>query len=322
MRNMDQVKNYYQEEVKGTVRDIHQTRHDFLFALLTDSHLDGLLSSTVDHIASVDQQVSFDCIIHLGDFLTGNITKSYTRQLLDIQMEMVRNAVKNHTLYPVQGNHDGFMDNAGTTTTDIALDEDWYDATSFVDGYPHVSRPDKKAYFYVDYPQQKLRLIILNSQYYEEYDGTKPFRKRYGFHPQQLSWLAQEALPAESGWTVIFFSHDAPYSETYTTLANSVAILDIIQNAIENQHITVAAWFVGDHHGELIKKTRDIHFILVGSQTAYVPQLWHMTDGGFFCPRQLGAVTEDLWDAVALDIQARKLLLFRFGAGEDRVIYY
>ena len=324
--NMDDIKAYYQKEVNKTVTDITHTTHDFLLSVLADSHLDHSLTDTVHNIAAVDRSVKFDCVVHLGDFMTGNITRSYTKALLAIQMQSFQKALANGVFYPAQGNHDGFLDNAGGSYTDIALDEDWYEATAFVDTYPNVSRPSQKPYFFVDYPDKKLRLIILNSQYYEGYnDGTR-YKKHMGIDPQQFVWLSQEALQLAPGWTVMLFSHDAPFAASAysddSQWCNGSAVLDILSEAVQQRGIIVAGWLIGHHHGELITKVNDIPFILIGSQTSYVPQLWQVADGGFYYDRQQSTVTEDLWDAVALDMRSRKLTLFRFGAGGDRSVFY
>lgn len=323
---MNCLKHCYQYEVEKTISDISHTPHDFLFAILADSHLDQGMRDTLCNINAVDQSVHFDCVVHLGDFLTGNITRTYTKKLLDMQMQSLQDSVASGVFYPVQGNHDGFLYNDGRSRSDITLDEDWYEATAFVDEYPNVSRQIQNPYFFVDYPHKKLRLIILNSQHYKENVNRTKAYKRLGIDSAQLEWFSQTALQLESGWTVLLFSHDAPVTEAARSADsawyNSNAMLEILSEAMQ-RGINVAGWFVGHHHGELITKIQNIPFILIGSQTSYVPQLWQVANGaGFYYDRQRGTVTEDLWDAVALDIQERKLTLLRFGAGEDRIVLY
>ena len=322
---MDNLKDAYRQEIEKTVGDIAQVPHDFSFALLTDSHLDEGLSNTLCNIAAVDRQAHFDCAIHLGDFLTGNITRSYTKKLLQMQMQSFRDAVGTGVFYPVQGNHDGFLNNIGTSMQNIVLDEDWYEATAFVDAYPKVSRPGQMPYFFVDYPDKKLRLIILCTQYYKEGVDRMKSYLRIGVDSAQLAWLSQSALALESGWTVMVFSHDAPVTEAAREEGSpwgGTAVLDAFSEAMA-RGILVAGWFVGHHHGEYITKINGIPIVLIGSQTSYVPQLWQPANGaGFYYDRKRNTLTEDLWDAVALDMQARKVTLFRFGAGEDRSIFY
>lgn len=322
---MDNLKHGYQQEIEKTIADIAQMPHDFSFALLTDSHLDEGLSNTVCNIRAVDREAHFDCAVHLGDFMTGNITRSYTKKLLAMQMESLRNSVASGVFYPAQGNHDGFLDNDGRSKENIVLYEDWYEATAFVEAYPNVSRPNQLPYFFVDYPDKKLRLIILSTQHYKEGVDRTNSPLYIGIDSAQLAWLSQTALALESGWTVMLFSHDAPVTEVSRSADSSwggSAVLDALSGAME-RGILIAGWFFGHHHGELITKINDIPFILIGSQTSYVPQLWLPANGaGFYYERQRNTVTEDLWDAVALDMQARKLTLFRFGAGDDRSVCY
>ena len=86
----------------------------------------------------------------------------------------------------------------------------------------------------------------------------------------------------------------------------------------KEKNISVPAWFCGHVHGDYMHKINGINFILVGSQTAYVPQLWDMPKGGEYAQRNLGTASEDLWDSVAIDIENKKINIFRFGAGNDR----
>ncbi len=263
--------------------------------------------------------------MHLGDFLTGTITKSYTREILINQMQEFSNCIQKN-FYPVRGNHDGYKDMSGMQH--VIYDEDWYEATDFVDNRRGVSRDAQKPYYFVDFKNEKVRLIVLSSFYYKGGDGNEPYCQVPGIDDLQIKWFEEKALKLGEGWTVIICSHDVPFStfsENYyvgNSKKNGNRVIEILKQREEEYGFKTAAWFIGHFHGDYITKIKGINFILVASETAYVPQLFNMPEGGYFPERTLNTESEDLWDCVSLDKRNRKIRIFRFGAGIDREIDY
>ncbi len=315
----------YDEQIENIINKIGSSAWDLKIAMAADSHLDNSLGTTIENIKIVDRQVSFDCLIHLGDFLNGNLPRNCTKVLLKEQMKLFKETISSGVFYPIQGNHDGYLDLC-IGRSDIALDEDWYEATSFVEEYPNVSREEATPYYYVDIPEKKLRLIVICSFYLNMKTGGKEF----GISERQLEWLEHSALQLERGWTVMLFSHDTPFSKfdndgliySDNNRINGTRTLELLKRTREIRGFEIAAWFIGHFHGDLMKVVDGIPFVLLSSQTAYVPQLWKMEKGGYFPERILGTDTEDLWDAVCLDQKNKVLKLFRFGSGEDREVRY
>lgn len=324
---MKKIKACYRDELSRVTEKICEERGDFLFSLVADTHLDNSLSDTLDNISAVDETVGFDCLVHLGDFLNGNIPKNYTKQILKEQMDAFAGATENGVFYPAQGNHDGYID--FLSANDIALDEDWAEATAFVGSYANVVRPKGKPYFYADYPEKNIRLIIVCSFHYTGFYEGEGFSKQYGIDAEQIKWLEDEALNVGEDYTVMLFSHDTPFSNfdeehifDDNRRVNGNLAFKTLLKCKKERGFDVAAWFVGHFHGELTAKYFDINFILIGCETAYVPQLWDMPANGFYYERELGTKTEDLWDSVILNKSERTLSLIRFGAGEDRRVEY
>ena len=328
---MEKKNESFDSEISNTADTLTEKRKeaDLVFAVVADSHLDDFEEDTLSNIRAVDRSVKFDFIIHLGDFLNGSLSRRYAGRILAEEMERYRMATENGVFYPVQGNHDGFCQiEADKQVSDMALDEDWYEATEFIHKYANVKRKGIKPYFYVDYPAQKVRLVILCSFSYE-WTEEGAYRKLYQMDSEEIEWLKEEALVLESDWTVMLFSHDGPlqlYEETKYDeepwKGNSKELFQTVMDSKERCGYTVAAWFVGHWHGELCRTIQGIPFVLVGSQTCYVPQLWNMPEAGHFEKRERGTVTQDLWDGAVLNCRKRELYLCRFGAGKDRVIYY
>lgn len=328
---MKECKVFFQKEIENVVRTLENQKEgvDLTFALVADSHLDDFEEDTLANIKAVDHNIAFDFIVHLGDFLNGNIPRGYTRKILIEEMNKYRFATASGILYPVQGNHDGFYF-MGTENkkTDIALDDEWYAATSFTADYKHLVRDAMAPYFYVDYPEKKIRLIILCSFSYEIQENKK-YQKSYKMDPEQLGWLEKKAMVLDADWTVVLFSHSGVlnyYDETMYDkepwLGNRKDLMETVLSARKQYGFSIAAWFCGHSHGEVCKTIQGIPFVEIGSQTCYVPQLWRMPKTGHFEVRERGSVTQDLWDAVTLNKVKREVYLCRFGAGSDRVIHY
>ena len=314
------VEKQFEAEVEKTIKDVNDTEGDFKIAVVADSHLDNSLDMFMNNISAVDNGVHFDCMIHLGDFLNGSLSKRYTEKVLKQQINKYESSVK-CGFYPAEGNHDGFADFRNPKTCDIVPDEMWEKATG------------RKPCYYVDFADEKIRLVCICSYHYK-YDGTS-YEKIYGSRIETSYWLYNEALNVDSEWTVILFSHDIPFSSVPVADVNNIKyqingkeLFEAVLKAKKDKGFDIACWFVGHFHDDFEQNVSGVNFILVGSQTAYVPTLWGSLSperyGKYFenYKRDLGTETEDLWDAVVLDKKEHKLKLFRFGAGYDRVIDY
>lgn len=328
---MQKNKSFFEQEITNVTStvEVKKTEADLVFAVVADSHLDDYEEDTISNIRAVDSRVHFDFVVHLGDFLNGNLPGKYTAKILKAEMEKYRSAIGNGIFYPVQGNHDGYCgDGINGTSTDIALDENWYAATSFTNEYQNLKREGNRPWFYVDFPDEKVRLIVVCSFSYE-WTEEGGFRKLYRLEPAQIDWLKDEALMLDADWAVMLFSHDGPlryydkarYAEEPWN-GNNKELMDALLDAKQERGFSVAAWFIGHWHGEVCRTVEGIPFVIVGSQTCYVPQLWLMPDSGHYEKRERGTVSQDLWDAVILNREKRELYLCRFGAGDDRVIHY
>ncbi|MBQ8588064.1 MAG: metallophosphoesterase [Clostridia bacterium] len=310
------VKKQYIEEVKKVSERLLSSEGDLKFSVVADSHLDNSICDTLTNIAEVDSRVHFDFMLHLGDFLNGNIPKGYTEKIFREQIELFSGAVEGE-FYPAQGNHDGYFDAEGFGTSHVSTDELWEASTG------------RKPYYYVDLPGKNIRLISICSFSYEYNDEGK-FCKKYEVDAKQIEWVKNTALDISGDKTVIFLSHDVPFKYLNTDVLEDEGkltesrLLDAVLDAQREKGFNVAAWFVGHFHGDLICKVKGINFVLVAGQTAYVPQLWGNSPKNpeQYPIRELGTATEDLWDAVILDSKARRIKLFRFGSGEDRELSY
>ena len=338
------------ERVKDELRELSD-KADMRFVLVTDSHLSDNTESTCDNIRCLDEEIGFDCLVHMGDLLNGNNPERISRKNLVDSIGLFRGSIHTKEMYIAKGNHDGYRDESyqGQLVQDITLDEKWYEDTCFMDENSNLSRVEDKPYYYVDFPDKKIRFIVLCTNWYEHNVIEKTFIGHSGFTREQLCWLGKEALvTAEDDWNIMLFSHIAPLTELDAVKVNPNAsrsqmtenggreAVALVRACKESSRITVQdetydfsgkktnilCWCTGHIHGDFLVERETISFIALASQTAYVPQLWHVPFGEFPIPRKSGSVSEDCWDSVLICSQERKIYFFRFGAGKNRVICY
>ena len=309
----------YAHETARIIQAVRCCNSDLTIALVADSHLDNSAPETVENIAAVDQAVQFDCCVHLGDFLAVEIGGCYAKLLLRQQLELFRTAVSSGRFFPVQGNHDAC---SGPCSGKL-----WPEAIRFLDAEEDVRRPAQKPYYYVDIAKEQVRLVFLCSYFYEQHGGASAMV--FGYEESQIRWLQNEALTLPPGWTVLLFSHDAPFSALLSDektalekndIVNGNQIFRALEQCRKQYGFDTAGWFIGHYHGDRIKTLFGIPFVITASQTAYDPQLFD--DDVRFWERELGTPSEDLWDALVLKKSERRVYLKRFGAGEDRIVHY
>ena len=306
------MKDYYKDEISDTVEKLKNDKNNFIFAVIADTHLDNSLDDTLENIKCVDEQVNFRFLAHLGDVINGGLSREYADMVLNEQFGKFRRSVKSKKFYIAQGNHDGYCDVANEKDC-ISTDGFWHKETSFLDNNDNLVRHSDNPYYYVDFPDERIRLVFICS-FESEAENT-----RKGIGKNQKEWLKNNALLVGSDWSVMFFSHDVPLE--FGDFGDR-DVFDLVVDAREKYGFSIPAWFIGHFHGDLVMNEENVNFVFVASETAYVPQLWTMPRNGYYPERELDTVTEDLWDAVSLNKSERRLDLIRFGAGTDRTVKY
>ena len=93
VEGFDMINQCYEYEAAHTIQDVLSCNGDLNIALVADSHLDNSVPATIENISAVDQAVRFDCCVHLGDFLAGEIGRRYAKLLLRQQLALFRPTV-------------------------------------------------------------------------------------------------------------------------------------------------------------------------------------------------------------------------------------
>ena len=170
------INQCYEYEAAHTIQDVLSCNGDLNIALVADSHLDNSVPATIENISAVDQAVQFDCCVHLGDFLAGEIGRRYAKLLLRQQLALFRPTVSSGRFFPVQGNHDAC---SGPYSARL-----WPEAIGFLDAEQNVRRPAQKPYYYVDIAKEKVRLVFVCSYYYEHRGGGSVMI--FGYEEEQI----------------------------------------------------------------------------------------------------------------------------------------
>lgn len=304
---------------------------DLCFCMLGSSCLCDSSIAAREHIRALDEKVHFDCLVHLGDILRGNNPEKVTRWILKQELTAYRDALGNGKLFVVQGEQDGYRDEAfcGQLVCGIMRDDIWHEDTAFIDKYENVHREGDAPYYYVDFPQYSTRLIFLCSSVCSIDEDNMLFERYTVFDIKQLAWLQNEALKAEEGWKVLLFSHAMPKSRfemgkdpfIYHGFSGE-KFLNILQRAQAERKISVVSWCSGHYLYDCEAEVASINHMVIGSLAPTAPQDVKVEGARTNLSRKPGTIEEELWDALVLKAEERKLYAFRFGAGVDRVISY
>lgn len=123
-------------------------------------------------------------------------------------------------LLVTQGNHDGSWGtvNGKAYAYQMSPQKLYNYIYRKLDTSNHIFGGGDNSYYYADYAEKKIRVIMLNSLWCEtseNSDGTAVYDRQhyFGFGQAQLNWLANTALSFdEEGWTVFIATHVPPIS--------------------------------------------------------------------------------------------------------------
>lgn len=199
-------------------------------------------------------------------------------------------------------------------------------------------------YYYVDDHTQKIRFILLNSQFGGEYavdEHGVAVNDRFGiscYGQEQLDWFANVALDMPDGYGAVIASH-VPPNTTYTV--DRAQLIGII-NAYCNRTVYTGSYTEGvdgwtnshidvdftDAQGEIIVMLAGhVHDDGVDTETLNCPLITIISAGapvntGEAPERIFDTDTETSFDVVTINRKTRTIYCTRIGAGEDRVIPY
>lgn len=299
-------------EVEDTVKKIRALKTDgaLVLAVIADTHytVNGTWQDTVKNLQAVHQAAGFDSVVHLGDLtdgmVPGELTREYVnRMLADLQQLSI-------PVHIVLGNHDANY---------FAGNPDVFSPEEQIELYHQHSKSYKSdpalPYYYTDYPRQEIRCIFLNA-----YDNNEKIR--YGFDPEQISWLERILQISPERYAILIFSHDAPLARLdywSDEIRGGDALMDVLEGHQRKQN-NILAYIHGHAHSDYVYSDRLFPIISVGC--AKCEDMREKKAPGFVTEkRELGMITQELWDTLIVSPDKKRLDLVRFGAGPDRTIY-
>lgn len=253
IKGNDGVNDTFQAAVDTAVSEIFglDDLGVFRFIHVTDTHHSATFTDNDKQlyaaIKEVANQISAHCIIHTGDVISGGSSANaaaWESSLTDVKNQFVDCDI------PVifsRGNHD---DNsvAGLTAENVITNKWWNTNLAYLvnPASRKIVYPDTgNGYFYVDFPEQKIRVVNTNNS-----DLTENERLTIGgqnhmvLSTAQLSWL-DGVLAVESGWKIIVCGHSNAYN--YNPNAG-ITNRESLYNKISTSGTNVIAYVFGHAH--------------------------------------------------------------------------
>lgn len=353
--------DYMASNWAGVVNAVPHGQHIFNFGLITDNHFqfDNLYSyRALDHyvwFGEATRRANVDAVLVDGDNINGdNYSLTYAepnrKQLIKSTLTIVdvlEGSVDALTpVFWIKGNHDnGMMNEIGISGPKSTLSEEdlkhFYHTTDC--RYGEV-RDGDSLYFYKDYPEQKIRLIGLNSN--DDTDELNPDgswktkdMNDHKFRQPQLEWLVSQALKVDDpDYQVMFFFHvplDRVFKET--GLQNTDAFIQIIKcfkagtsttiNADGKYPITGLSVDFTKQGPRTVVGIFNGHLHLDASNTTAldgtpVIEQTSSTIHDFTGVRPKDTINEDAWSLFSIDTEKRQIHMYRFGNGNDQSFSY
>lgn len=181
----------------------------------------------------------------------------------------------------------------------------------------HTGVPDRN-YYYFDNHRAHIRYIVLDSYSpgTESNTAAQP-----GYEETQLAWLTDTALDVPDGWGIVIFTHHMYYINLDTMALQAPrpggqAVLDALDayNANESSKGEVICVVQGhNHHDRITHSTGGIPVIITACDK-YQPWIDGDTNKEpWLSTRVAGTITEQAFDIVVVDRDARELYFFRIG---------
>lgn len=257
-------------------------------------------------------------------------------------------------LLVTQGNHDGSWGTANDKAYAYQMSPQKLYNYIYrkLDTSNHIFGGGDNSYYYVDYPEKKIRVIMLNSLWCEtseNSDGTAVYDRQhyFGFGQAQLEWLANTALSfEEEGWTVLLATHVPPiatYSSNYRDMSILHGILSAYcdktsytgsytRNTGKNEgtwaNVSISVDFTSKITGKIVGfLCGHVHKDTIDTTTYKYPIITITSDGNIPYDdneetRVSGTDNEHAIDFVTINPVKQEVVLTRLGVGASRVYSY
>ena len=368
----------YWEEYNDTRDKLLAAQSDgsFSFIMLTDIHIDYVkkvaegeewytvtpvggslpdrynIQNEIAMVIEMANTTDVDCILLGGDLVHGTRPHYSALGELDYLAEVFKEAKV--PVFATRGNHD-HNDYHGKPCAleHIITNEEW--TTHLINPLAKdmtVVRPESdpnSPYYYVDFPNKKTRLIVLDGWNYPiiSEDGVHSVysaENGWSFYgdDEQVAWFAEEALDTQKdGWNYVLLTH-APITGDESGSSNNAKLIRSIINAFNNKtsvsvygkaydfskvDIKLELSVSGHTHIQSWRTMSNNHVAInTGSgRFAYYPDEVPF-DGAFgkeYQPMRIeGTYSQSLFDAIVYDAKKCTAMRFNFGNRPDNLFEY
>ena len=349
----------YASEINKVIEKIKQISDiQFSFVYATDLHVDFRENHEVvfpqcEAMVEIANRTDVDCVMLGGDILHGISSKEESLAYLQEYVEIFKKAKV--PTYVTRGNHDDNAyhndpwippyDNKRVPHKYIVWDYEWNRTIlePLARGNAiHDQNYVESSYYYVDYPEKKIRVVFLDAYAYpEEKNGELSVWSAEGwnrFSKRQLKWFSEVALDTEKeGWTYILSNHGA-LIEGFVTgpCLNGDVPLSIIEafntkGKYTNKKLDINADYTnvksrmplhifGHTHRDGYHYDKNAKMLMINTGVCANSEYNCSAATVDYCAspkREINTVTEALFDVIVLS-ENGTVHRIRFGAGEDQ----
>ncbi|MDR2727681.1 MAG: metallophosphoesterase [Chitinispirillales bacterium] len=294
------IEDWISGEVLRVVSQVNNDRKkdDIVFALMTDTHfnVNGTWDDTLQCLRLLQEKISFDGLIHLGDFSDGMVSAETTRKYIKNVFDGV-NGLK-IPVYACLGNHDSnyFQNNpehlSETEQCDIYLN-------------------GRKPHYYIDCNEQKLRFIFLDSFNHSE-------KLRYGYSVECIEFLEKSLSEIDDNFCAVIFSHLPPLVKLQFW-SNALRGEKELMTALRGHSDKILCFINGHNHADLLYNEEK--FPIISLANAKCEAFLERKPKEFITPkRELGARTQECFDIMTINTGKREIRFTRFGSGNDKTV--
>ena len=346
----------FTSEIADTIEKtfVHQKNKNLCFAYISDTHTYisntdsvGQYKMQMNHISKVNDVVSYDFLVHCGDFVNTQWLwnnsmiqdDEYQKYIRECVMELNTTGISN--VFPVIGNHDsGFIPSTDPKTHGTEYSGYLANARTMgkiLNNRSVVTKDVLKPYYYVDFKIYKIRCVYISTNCDRLTTDAK------GIPYEETVWFKNVLETTPDDFNILLFGH-IPFSRftmgettsSFLNLVNGFNTHTIVDNAgtsmdadFTGRTSKILVYICGHYHGDSVVMP-DNEYSVMNCPEITIGSGGYLSSGVITSgnryddldapSRELGTITQDLWDSCVLDLEKYILYLTRFGAGNDRIV--
>lgn len=310
-RIVNPMEELFADEVKAVIDEAKSkmTSKAIVLGVITDTHVDAdrdiYYMRSTQNMKKVNETLSFDLCVHLGDIIDGGESKETEKEFLSYCINHLLSIGAKKTLALV-GNHDANWLNADS--------EQWLSEGELYGQIQRFNETDVirdgvSSNYYCDYDHLKIRVICVDSCYNAQ-----------GFSNETITWITNILSSAPNDYSFVILSHEPTRgslisqhsSESYNS-AEFEAVLAQYQSRI-------CGYIHGHTHFDNVSYVNGYPEISITCGQPFAYPTTNIPSGATVPERTIGSVSQDAWDIIVVLPEENKFELVRFGAGNSRTI--